>query len=375
MVLRVALAVVSLGITVAAKDGVAQDLKGPAKKSYELDISAGKQWTDSGIDVLSGTRLAVSATGTVQFEQAPAAGPDGLTRGWKDLLRVLPVNNGGRGALLGRIGNVEYSPAFLIGSQKEVRCTGPGRLFLGVNEESDGSATGSFHVTIQVLEVGSATAPDLATSAADPTKLNSKIPGVDAALFEKVPRRIQDEAGDPGDMVNFLIIGTEEQMKQAFSNAGWVIVDKTKKAAVLHGLVSSLTKQSYVEVPMSELFLFGRSQDYGFAHAEPFQVVETRHHLRVWKAPFEVNGQTLWIGAATHDIGIERDQRNNGITHKIDPNVDDERKYVAQTLAETGVIKQVGYFRPEHPLTEAKTATGGGFHSDGNVLILVCGQQ
>src|SRR5207253_423861 len=116
-------------------------------------------------------------------------------------------------------------------------------------------------------------------------------------------------------------------------------------------------------------YLFGRSQDYGLAHAEPFAVVASRHHLRIWKAPFDVNGQTLWVGAATHDIGFDRDQRNNGVTHKIDPNIDDERKFVAQSLGASGVISQIGYFRPSNPLTEAHTATGGSFHSDGNVLV------
>ena len=106
----------------------------------------------------------------------------------------------------------------------------------------------------------------------------------------RVPRRIADEQGDPGDMVNFLIVGEEESMKKAFDAAGWVLVDRTKRDAVIHGLIATLSKQSYVEVPMSELYLFGRPQDFGFAHAEPFAVAASRHHLRVWKAPFTVQG-------------------------------------------------------------------------------------
>src|SRR6267143_851967 len=62
----------------------------------------------------------------------------------------------------------------------------------------------------------------------------------------------------------------------------------------------------------------GRPQEYGWAHAESITLVASRNHLRVWKAPFTVNGQMLWVGAATHDIGFEQDKRNNGLTHKID---------------------------------------------------------
>jgi hypothetical protein len=121
---------------------------------------------------------------------------------------------------------------------------------------------------------------------------------------------------------------------------------------------------------MSQLYLFGRPQDYGWAHAEPISVVASRNHLRIWKAPFTVNGEMAWIGAATHDIGFERDQRNNGITHKIDPDIDLERDYVEKTLLSTGLVSEVFRFLPENPMKEAHTATGGSFHSSGQVLIL-----
>ena len=79
----------------------------------------------------------------------------------------------------------------------------------------------------------------------------------------------------------------------------------------------------------------------------------------------------MWCIAATHDIGFERDQRNNGITHKIDPAIDDEREYVNATLSATGLVTQRTHVRPENALQEAKTATGGSFHSDGRIVVLV----
>src|SRR5262245_55447640 len=78
----------------------------------------------------------------------------------------------------------------------------------------------------------------------------------------------------------------------------------------------------------------------------------------------------LWVGAATHDIGFERDQRTNGVTHRIDPDIDLERDYVQKTLASTGLVVEISHFLPENPLKEAKTATGGSFHSNGQVLVL-----
>jgi hypothetical protein len=131
-----------------------------------------------------------------------------------------------------------------------------------------------------------------------------------------------------------------------------------------------LSKESYLTMPMSPLYLFGRAQDFGWAHAEPIAVVASRNHLRIWKAPFTAKGQTVWVGAATHDIGFEKDQRNDNLTHKIDPDIDLERKYVEKTLSGTGLVDQVSHFLPNHPVKEAKTATGGSFHSNGEVLVL-----
>ena len=196
------------------------------------------------------------------------------------------------------------------------------------------------------------------------------ITGIDDSLFAKIPRRIGDKEGNPGDMVNFLIIGNEDEMKKVFTTAGWVKVDADVKATVLAGALASFSKESYLTMPMSPLYLFDRPQDYGWAHAEPITVVASRNHLRVWKAPFTVDGHTLWVGAATHDIGFEKDQRNNGLTHKIDPDIDLERDYVEKTLSSTGLVAEVTHFLPKNPMQQAKTATGGSFHSNGQVLVL-----
>jgi hypothetical protein len=283
---------------------------------------------------------------------------------------VLPFNGAGRGALIGRIGDPDTSETLLIGAKRDVLAPAPGRLAIGLNQSKSDSADGSYsvHVEVYAAESGAVGATRVVAQ-----QVNS-LPGIDNALFSKIPRRIGDKDGNPGDMVNFLILGSETGMQRVFTAAGWVKVDADVKNTVLHGIIGSLSKESYLTMPMSQLYLFGRAQDYGWAHAEPISVVASRNHLRVWKAPFQINGSTVWVGAATHDIGFERDQRNNGITHKIDPNIDAERDYVEKTLSSTGMIGQVMHFLPDSPMKEAKTATGGTFHSNGQVLILKLGE-
>jgi hypothetical protein len=197
------------------------------------------------------------------------------------------------------------------------------------------------------------------------------VAGITPDLLSKIPRRVSDQDKNPGDMVNVMIIGTQDQVVQAFTSGGWVQVDTTIGNTAMNALLDSLEKKDYLTMPMSTLYLFDRPQDYGFAHAEPVRVAMSRNHLRVWKSPYEVQGRPLWCIAATHDTGFERDQRNNGVTHKIDPEIDSEREYVNGTLSGTGLVVQRDHVTPTNPLTTAKTATGGEFHSDGRILVLV----
>jgi len=338
----------------------------PGKKrlSQEVQLTGQESWIDAGIDIQSGEHAVITATGKLRYADAKEDnGPDGLPRSFKDLLRILPFNEVGRGALIGRIGDKDTAQPFVIGSRRDVLAPVSGRLSVGINQTTDDTGDGTYAVQVEVYT------PEGGIARVAARQVNS-IPGIDNHLFSKIPRRVGDKEGNAGDMVNFLIIGSEDAMQRIFTNAGWVKVDADVKGTVLHGILGSLSKESYLTMPMSELYLFGRPQDYGWAHAEPISVVRSRNHLRVWKAPFQVNGETLWVGAATHDIGFERDQRNNGITHKIDPDIDLERDYLEKTLSGTGLVTDITHFVPDNPMKEAKTATGGTFHSNGQVLIL-----
>jgi hypothetical protein len=350
---------------------------GSTIKSYEIEIPAAQQWIDTKIDVHGGAKLRFTATGQITYpaDQSYSGrtrtqgtfGPDGLPRGFADLLHQYAVGDAGHGALIGRIGPADYAQAFLVGASKEYNVPVAGRLFLGINQSSSEASTaqGAFRAKVEVLDEGLKDA----TNAGGPGE--SRIAGITPELLAKIPRRISDPAGKPGDMVNVFIIGTQDQMIQAFTTAEWVKVDAKVENTAMNAIMDSIEKKDYLTMPMSTLFLFGRAQDYGFAHAEPVKVAMSRNHLRVWKSAYQVDGRPLWCVAATHDIGFERDQRNNGLTHKIDPAIDGEREYMNGTLSGTGLVVQRDHVTPTDPLTTAKTATGGEFHSDGRILVLV----
>jgi hypothetical protein len=329
-------------------------------QTRELDLHPTDNWVDTNIALNPGDTFDITATGQLQYTGAktPASGPDGLARGFADLIKNFPVNTAGRGALVGRIGDNAAARAFLIGAKYSGQAPVAGHLFVSVNQSSLDQATGSYHLTIR------------RTAAAQAAAANVAVSPFPQALLNSVPRRVTDPNGAAGDRVNFIVIGSEAQMKAAFKAAGWVIVDRTQQEAVVSGLLASLSKEAYVTLPMSELDLYGRPQDFGYAQADPLRVVASRHHFRIWKAPFQFDGQTVWIGAGTHDIGFDRDQRNNGITHKIDPDTDAERDYIRDSLAQTGLTLKTVYMTAADPVTSARTATGGQFTSDGRTLVV-----
>lgn len=172
-------------------------------------------------------------------------------------------------------------------------------------------------------------------------------------------------------MVNFVLVGSEQQVQTALQAASWNLADRDDKLAVLNAVEETYQNKDYLAMPMSTLYLFDRPQDFGYEEADAYAVVATRHHFRLWKAPFTWDGQTVWVGAGTHDIGFEKDQRNGKVTHKIDPAVDGERDNIGATLQKANTTKTMNYYLPPDPVQDAKNATGGGYHSDGRLLVVV----
>lgn len=333
------------------------------KKNYDFTVKDG-DWQDTGVVLAAGESLHFTATGSAGLDDGRTVDPDGAARGWRDLLRQFPLNTANTGALVGRVGDLGASVPFLIGKDTALAVPASGRLYLRMNLSSDLTATGSFKVKVAFeketkaeAKAATATAPGVSTL-------------VSPATFADIPRRVSDNEGHEGDMVNYALIGTEDQVQAAFKAAGWVPVDKSVGDAVLHGILATMGHEAYTEMPMSTLYLFGRPQDLSFARGDPLKVAAERHHLRVWKTDKTINGKPLWVGSATHDIGFERDQRNGGVTHKIDPEIDKERDFLLQSFQAAGVASSAAYVTPADPMLKAKTATGGSFNSDGRIVVM-----
>jgi LssY C-terminus len=187
-------------------------------------------------------------------------------------------------------------------------------------------------------------------------------------MSDFLPARVLDGEGREGDMLNLILIAQKEDLERAFEQAGWVRVDKSKPAVIFWHLLCQRTH--YTKLPMAKFYVFGRVQDYSYAMPDPASILNRRHHLRIWRTDYEVDGKPVWVGAATHDVAIVIDKRRVRFDHRIDPQVDTERDFIAGNLAQTLLVTHKEYLASADPVFEAQTTRGQTYYSDSRMLLL-----
>jgi hypothetical protein len=370
-------------------------------------------WMDTGLDLRTGDVLEISAS--------PAAGthgcdPKGVATSRTET-STLPLATAPVGALLARL-HAQGALPLLVGAGTTINVEESAHLYLGLNANSP-ICQGTVTVKVHKISAGSAqtegqqsrkeqiksqlesaaqifmqgqfgmgksesnenssnsnssnpaSGNGKSSSAPSPLKVsNTPLDGGLRKLLDNLPRRVNDQVQNLGDMVNFVIIGSQKDVQSALDAALWHVADTSNEKAALSALEETYENKDYLQMPMSILFLFGRKQDFGYEMAEPIAMVASRHHFRIWKAPFTWNGKEVWVGAGTHDIGFAKDHRNGSVTHKIDPAVDGERNNIGSSLQKANKVKSLTFYLPPNPVQEAKNATGDGYHSDGRLLII-----
>lgn len=390
-----------------------------------VQVSAAEPWTDTGLDLQSGDVVEVSAAPSVSDQNrgvgVPACDPKGVRGAAADL----PLPTAQAGALIARL-HAQGATPLLVGAKTELHIEEPSHLFLGMNVTGAPPCQGGFAVKVHRIPAGSSAASatpaggttgnqtrgeqlksqlstaaqvfmagqfgtgksestasssnaasgstsDAAAAAPAAAPLKISEDPLDSDLrknLDSLPRRVNDQFQNLGDMVNFVIVGSQRDVQAALDAANWHVADTDNKKAVLNAFMETYEKKDYLAMPMSTLLLFGRKQDFGYEMAEPIAMVASRHHFRTWKAPFTWKGSEVWVGAGTHDIGFAKDKRNGEVTHKIDPAVDGERDNIGSSLQKANMAKTLSYYLPPNPVQDAKNATGDGYHSDGRLLVI-----
>lgn len=185
--------------------------------------------------------------------------------------------------------------------------------------------------------------------------------------------RARTSDGLLGDPVNVALLGTEAQLHQVMRRAGWTIADDVTLASSWRIVTSTLLRRSYLEAPVSPLFLFGRQQDFAYQQ-EVDGSPGRRHHVRFWHCPpawLLPGGLAVdWLAAGTYDRSVGFSLFTLQITHKIDEHTDDERDHIVKTISEAEPSAAVRVVRDFS--TGYHTRNGGGdeIATDGDLPIV-----
>ena len=213
----------------------------------------------------------------------------------------------------------------------------------------------------QPLVVDSTSAPAVAT------EISPALAQAVQKLLADAPSRVQSKTKKPGDPLNLIVVGNAGQISGAFKQAGWSPADKLGTRSAAGTVRAMANNEGYGQAPVSQLYLFGRAEDVAFE--KMLNTFLKRHHLRLWRTTVTTaEGREIWIGASTHDIGL--DVHLGVVSHAIDGDLDVERGKVGADLMAGGLVAAERLVSRPNPLTEGKTATGGTWKTDGQLLLI-----
>lgn len=211
------------------------------------------------------------------------------------------------------------------------------------------------------LAVGS-TSPAAAASTISPDLVDAV-----QKLLADAPQRAEGKNKSPGDPLNLVLVGNADQIRNAFQRAGWSEAAKKNRKSVMGTLRAVASEEGYGAAPVSDLYLYDRAEDFAFE--KMLNTFMKRHHLRLWRTPVtSPDGREIWLGAATHDIGL--DIHPGVVSHAIDPDLDAERAKVGADLMASGSVATEQLVTRPNPLSEGKTATGGTWKTSGQLLVI-----
>ncbi len=191
---------------------------------------------------------------------------------------------------------------------------------------------------------------------------------------EEQPATVTNADGSKtGDPLNLVIIGDSEAVWPAFLRSGWDPTAAMTAGSALKTGVFGIFGGAYRYSPISNLYVYGRSQDIAFQKVR--SSIHYRNHLRLWLAPVTVQGMPVMIGQISRDIGSCFTTKSKTlVTHRIDPNVDDTRAALvqdfmyAQALEAYARVGGVGFVSPEEP---RGNLTGDPWFTDGNRAVML----
>jgi hypothetical protein len=159
--------------------------------------------------------------------------------------------------------------------------------------------------------------------------------------LELQPRCTSNAGGTvEGDPLNLVIVGERTSIQECLG--AWDETESITFGTSWKTAKAFLLESQYRYSPVSPLYLAGREQDFAMQRAR--ESLNQRLHLRLWTTKIRFDGQPVWIGQVSRDIGVHFTLKTwNLTTHQIDPNVDEARDYVLNDLLASRRVSRLGF--------------------------------
>jgi hypothetical protein len=179
------------------------------------------------------------------------------------------------------------------------------------------------------------------------------------------PVVVTKPGGTPAaDIINTAFLGSREDLTRAFELAGWREAEHLSARSLSRAYKAYTAQRGYDSAPVSKL-LYGEAEP-DIVFQKSLNTISKRHHIRLWR--YDMGGREIWLGAATHDVGVTFDGAAMSFTHQIHPKIDAERSKVVNDLAFTGCVDPVAYV--DRPQAARKTERGSDILTDGRLAVL-----
>lgn len=196
--------------------------------------------------------------------------------------------------------------------------------------------------------------------------------------LERLPCCVSDDSATrTGDPLNIVFVGDAPDVLNVLTRSGWSFTHRLDVRTVRRMIGAAVSESAYLVAPVSSLYLFGRKQDVALQRAR--RNIAQRNHMRLWLAPFRVEGREVWVGQVSRDIGVKLTTKSPTLTtHVIDPQVDATREYVLHSLLTQELVQRFGFVTGSAAATPAQprsNLTDDPFFSDGMRLVVFLSPQ
>jgi len=192
-------------------------------------------------------------------------------------------------------------------------------------------------------------------------------------VMEKSPPCATDRRGRrSGDPLNIVVVGSFESVLEVSIRNGWKLAEPVTVSSAVREATAVLTGGGYPTGPVSPMYLDGRREDLALQRPRPS--ARRRHHMRLWLSEWRCEGQPVWIGQISRDIGVRLTRHTwNLTTHRVAADVDESRDNLVAEAISTQSVRAVGWVGGVGEATSdqpRRNLTGDPYFTDGLRAVL-----